>query len=113
MPIRLFLIVCAACAFVLVGWACGNGSERASGELTREGFIDAYVDLRAAALRDEDGVLTDSTRNAILERHDVTEETLLDYVDARGRDLDFMRDLWNEIEVRLDSVPPEPVEPSP
>lgn len=113
MPTRLLRTVCAACAFALVGWACGNASERESGELTREGFIDTYVELRVAALRHEDDGISDSTRTAILQRHGVTEEQLLDYVEARGGDLDFMRDLWNEIEVRLDSVPPEATDSSP
>lgn len=112
MPIRLLLTICVAGAFSLVGWACGNGSDQGTEALTREGFIDTYVELRVAALRHEGDGISDSARTVILERHGVTEEQLLDYVDARGGDLDFMRDLWNEIEVRLDSVPPEATDPS-
>jgi hypothetical protein len=82
--------------------------------MPRMTFIDAYVDLRVAALRSEgDQMLTDSAR-ARSSSHDAWSERktqLLGFVDrARGRELDFMRDLWNEIEMRMDSVPPIPAD---
>jgi hypothetical protein len=100
----LLLLMAAACADLAGG--------RADDTLARTTFIDAYVDLRVAALRTPDGEITDSARAAILTRHGITEEALLEFVTETSGDLDFTRDLWNEIELRLDSVPPLPVDSS-
>lgn len=74
--------------------------------LTREAFVAVYVDLRVAALQgggDDD--LDEQVRDSILEAHGVTQEQVLAFAEGRATDLEFMRDLWNEIEARLDSVP--------
>lgn len=76
--------------------------------MTRSTFIDTYVDLRVAALRSGQGQITDSARTEILQRHGVTEEGLAHFVTATAEDFEFTRDLWNEIEMRMDSVPPLP-----
>jgi|SRR5690606_32428631 len=98
-------------ALVVATVSCGRSD---AGTLpTRETFIEAYVDLRVAALRAEDGQLTDSARAEILSRHGVTADDLLGFAEARGTDLAYMRDVWNEIELGLDSVPPLPRSPLP
>lgn len=74
--------------------------------VSRARFVDTYVDLRVEALRAESETLTDSARATVLARHGVTQEELLDFAEAMGGDLDYMRDIWNEIETRLDSLPP-------
>jgi len=101
----------ATAALLLTATACGDLSVGGTDDaVARETFIEAYVDLRVAALRTPDAELTDSARAAILERHGVTEEELLEFAAATAGDLEFTRDLWNEIELRLDSVPPMPAD---
>lgn len=92
------------CLLVVLG--CGDRPSDRDLSVSRARFVDTYVDLRAEALRVESGRLTDSARATVLARHGVTEEELLDFAEAMGGDLDYMRDLWNEIELRLDSLPP-------
>ena len=97
------LVVASAVFILLPSAACDPGTDESL--VPRADFVDAYVDLRVSALRREDRTLTDSARAAVLARHGVTEDQLLEFASAHGGDLEFMRDLWNEVEARLDSVP--------
>ncbi|MEX2467126.1 MAG: hypothetical protein WD995_09450 [Gemmatimonadota bacterium] len=111
---RHVVALAAGLVALVVFASCGQGpSDERDGQVSRSRFIDAYVDLRVTALRAEEGLLTDSARAVVLERHGMTEDELLRFVDAHGRDLDYMRDLWNEVELRLDSVPPLPPDSQP
>ena len=109
---RLQAIV-TVCTTLLTGsvLGCRDGGE--TDGMTRADFVSTYVDLRVAALRRDDETLTDSARAAVLARHGVTEGDLLDFASTHGGDLDFMRDLWNEVEARLDSVPLVPEDEAP
>lgn len=83
--------------------ACGGAGDSPPGEepIDREVFIEAYVDLRAAAAADEDFVLPAEERDEILARHGVTEDELLHFADFHGRDVEFMNEVWGEVERRL------------
>ncbi len=94
---RLLLLVVATLLA-----ACGR--DRAD-LIDRETFVAVYVDLRVAGLRAPDGMLPDTTRARILEAHGVDEQDLRAFADAHGANLTYVRDLWNEIEAKLDSVP--------
>lgn len=100
----LAIAVSVAC---LVPVACDLGSGP-SDVIDRETFVATYVDLRRAALTSPDGELDDEARTEVLERHGVTEEDLLDFADAHGRDVDFLRSLWTEVEARMDSLASPP-----
>ena len=63
--------------------------------------MGAYVDLRMAAPSSETTGLGDEARDSILAAYDVTEQDLLDFIDTHGSDVEFMRDLWTELEARL------------
>lgn len=89
--------------------ACG-GSERAN-VIDRETFIETYVDLRISALDTDSARLTDNDRETILARHGVSEDDLVEFVEAYASELEFMRDVWNEVEVRMDRTP-EPADES-
>ncbi len=102
---KRFRTLALVCAALLTPLAVACGDEADPSLVSRARFVDTYVDLRVSALRREDETLTDSVRAAVLARHDVTEAQLLDFASAHGGDLEFMRDLWNEVEARLDSVP--------
>lgn len=101
---RPTLLLCGLAAATI--GACGGESGGGSPDVSRETFVATYVDLRVAALHTEEGRLEDTARARVLSEHGVTEEGLLAFVEERGTDLGFMRDLWNEIEARLDSIPP-------
>ena len=93
---------------LLIIWAavaCG-GSDTGADTLDRETFISTYVDLRAAALRKESREISDEQRDSILGEYGVTEEDLLSFAEMHGREVPYMQDLWDEVEVRLDAIRP-------
>ena len=67
----------------------------------RAEFIGVYLDLRTAGLGLEAASLEDEVRDSILSGYDVTAQDLLDFVDTHGEDVEFMRDLWTEVETRM------------
>lgn len=81
--------------------ACGDaGTEATTSTLSAERFVEVYVDLRVAALRESDGVLTPEDRERILGEHGLTEEDLLSFAEVHGADAIFMRGVWDSVEVR-------------
>ncbi|MCH7533862.1 MAG: hypothetical protein IIB36_19165 [Gemmatimonadetes bacterium] len=74
--------------------------------IDREVFIAAYVDLRAAALSTDDREITDEARAEVLSRHNTSEADVLNFAEYHARDLPFMRDVWDEIEVLLEDQRP-------
>ena len=86
---------------LIVCWSCtADAVDVADNTEGREVFMGAYVDLRVAALSSGTTVLG-SVRDSILAVYGVTGEELLEFVDIHGEDVEFMRDLWAEIEGRL------------
>ncbi|HSG49889.1 MAG TPA: hypothetical protein VLA43_18845 [Longimicrobiales bacterium] len=84
---------------------CGGGPDIPT--IERETFIEVYVELRVAALGHDDATVTDAERERILSAHGVTAEELVAFAEVRGRDPTYMRDVWNEIEERLNVDPLE------
>jgi len=82
------------------------GADRDQSTIDAETFIATYVDLRAAALRSPDRQISDSERERVMAERGVTEEDLLRFADVHGRDVTFMRDLWDDVEQRLDAMKP-------
>ena len=66
--------------------------------IDRDTFVTVFVDLRLAAVESEDFVVTDSERDQILLSHGIDGESLLVFADVHGTDVEFMRDVWNEVE---------------
>ncbi len=103
------LITPAALLIAVLLAACGaSGTGPDDGILDRETFIAVYVDLRVMALQEGAPGLTDAERQGVLDRHQVTEEQLLEFADVHGGDVSFMREVWDEIETRLDAHRTEP-----
>ena len=100
-PLRILVLLAA------LPWAGCADEEPALPQgppvIEREAFIATYVDLRDAALREPRAEISDSARQAVLERHGVTEEELLRFAEVRGTDLVFMRDVWAEVERRMEA----------
>ena len=86
--------------------ACGGEPTASPDEagLDREAFIATYVDLRAAVGRQGTHELSDAERTRILADHGVTEAELLDFVEIHGTDVAFMREVWDEVEARMDGL---------
>jgi hypothetical protein len=82
--------------------ACDSGS---APTLDRETFIQVYVELRIAALTQDDATLTDEDREQILAGHGITEEDLFAFADEHGDDPAYMVQVWEEIEERLNEDP--------
>lgn len=92
--------------------ACGGGSapEVPEGTITRDQFMTAWIDLRFAALEAGVPEPTPEARDSVLAAHDLTAADLFQFVEAYGRDVAFMRTLWEEIEDSIDVVTnPEPI----
>jgi len=93
-PLLLFALTLA--------WGCEFAATGSPAEVQeRERFISAYVDLRVWLLRMRTTQMGDAVRDSLLAAHDVTEDELLNFVDTHGTDVEFMRDVWNDIETRI------------
>jgi hypothetical protein len=88
--------------FLAATAACTSGAPAET--IERDVFIDTYVDLRVAALDTDSGTVAAADRDAILEQHGVTEEELVAFADANSAELEFMRDVWTEVEERMDAA---------
>lgn len=88
----------------LVG--CG-GSGSASATIDRTVFVETYVDLRVAALDADSQRVAGAERDEILARHGVTAAELSHFADVHSGDLEYMREVWNDVEFRLDRTPVE------
>ncbi len=88
----------------VVLFGCRGGEDVAT--IDPEIFIATYVDLRAEALLNDSQQITDEERAQVLQERGVTEDELLAFADIHGRDVTFMRDLWDEVEERLDLMRP-------
>jgi hypothetical protein len=73
--------------------------------IDRQVFVDTYVELRTTALANLTGQIRPDERDSVLARHGVTEEDLLRFAEVHGRDVEFMAEVWAEVETRL--LPPE------
>lgn len=109
------------CGWVLVAvlsasltMGCGEHTIAPNPELIdRDVFIAVYADLRVGALRSPGQEITAEGRDAVLQRYGVTSDNLLDFADYYGPDIAYMRDVWNDVEVRLDSIRSASAGPSP
>ncbi|MDX1647784.1 MAG: hypothetical protein R3304_11625 [Longimicrobiales bacterium] len=97
----------ALMAAMTVLGACGSSTP--DDVIDRETFIDAYVELRVAALDTDSQRVAAADREAILQRLGVTEDDLLRFAEVHGGELEYMREVWNEVELRLD----QPSDPTP
>ncbi len=79
--------------------ACGGNVPET---IDREVFIGTYVDLRMAAIDTDSAQVSEAERAEILARHGVTEDDLVTFADAHATRLEFMREVWNDVELRMD-----------
>ena len=91
---------------VCILFACGGEAPapEAGDTISREAFMDTYVELRQRALRSPDGRISPSARDEVLEAKGVTEADLMEFVDAYGERVPFMVEVWAEIDDSLRSL---------
>ena len=94
--IMVFVIALTVC------WSCsGDATDVPEDTVAREVFIGAYLDLRVAALSSGMTEIQSDVRDSILAVYGVTGEELLEFVDTYGENVEFMHDLWTEIDGQL------------
>jgi len=72
--------------------------------LSREDFVEAYVALRLSALERGSQTPLPPARDAVLAEYQVTGEDLFQFIEYHGRDIEFMRVLWDDIEEIVDGL---------
>jgi hypothetical protein len=93
--------------------ACGGGETDVPPDvMDRETFISTYVDLREAVIATPDFRIPPEQRAEILSRHGVDGENLIRFAEAHGEDLDYMNEVWMEVDTRVQRREAK-VEPSP
>jgi hypothetical protein len=87
-------------AFVIAVPGCGDEdtNPRAEETISKELFIEAYVELRQEGLRSPMMEISLEDRDRILEELGVTEEDLFTFVDVWGTHGDFMVEVWETID---------------
>jgi len=109
-PLILALVVLTA----LPSGACSSGN--AEDVISREQFVEAYVELRTISQRYMDDAVPVEERDRILQELGLTPEDLLEFVEVRGGDATFMHEVWEEIDTRFRerrTTPPPPPRPDP
>lgn len=90
-------------ALIVVLGACGGTDAPVT--IERDAFIRTYADLRIAAVQTDTQRIALATRDSILDAHGVTAADLERFAEIHSADLDFMRDVWNEVELLMDRQP--------
>lgn len=83
---------------LLLVTACGQGSTEPR-VISREHFIQVNVELRQISAAAEDA---EESRRNVLDRHGLTEEQVLDFVEHGGHSIEELREIWTEITRRLE-----------
>ena len=95
----------AACA--------GEGAPDPSRTIARDVFVDTYAELRMTALGSPTGRVSPSAKAEILRANGVTEADLLEFVDVHGPRVQFMVEVWAEIDDTLRALRAENSDPAP
>jgi len=66
--------------------------------ISRDRFIQAFVELRKAALSSSDEEIDLADRDRILDSMDLTDQDLLTFVDVWGRDGEMMQAVWQDVD---------------
>lgn len=91
-------VLAAALLAAALGAACGASPDT----ISREEFIGTYVALRVAELDNAGTVIPAPARDSVLAARGVTEEELAAFVESHGRNVVFMRGVWNEVDSIMD-----------
>ena len=98
MPTRSYHISTVILTLTLV--ACSVEAEPVT--IDRDTFVHTYANLRIAAVETDSGRIAFDVRDSILEAFEVTEEDLTRFAEVHADNLEFMRDVWNDVELLMD-----------
>ena len=93
---------------LLLTGCAGDGAGPEEETISRDTFIETYVALREVGLGAPNQIPSVNDRLDVLEEHGVSEQDLLQFVEVRGRNVDYMRDVWNEVETRIEALRTQP-----
>lgn len=99
--LRRSALLLTLCAVPLLA-GCRDSGEEIEGVVTREQFVQAFSNLRVSALRSEGGEIVMEERDRILAELGLTPEDLIEFVEAHGRDIPFMQEVWEEVDHNLE-----------
>jgi enamine deaminase RidA (YjgF/YER057c/UK114 family) len=103
------LILTAVVLTLLAAMACS--SEDSVEVISREQFVEAYVELRSISQRSLDEAIPLAERDRVLQELGLTPEDLEEFVELHGTDPTFMYEVWEEVDTRfreMRSTPPPP-----
>ena len=86
---------------LLVGCDLGLPSSEGEAELSRDQFVETYVELRVAAAGWEGAQLPEEERDRILAEQQISADQLREFVHVHGRNVPFMNGIWNEVSERV------------
>ncbi len=89
---------------VIIASACASGPSEVpipADLLDRDAFIEALLELRMGALDNAAWEMRVSERDSILSARGLTAEDIEEFVEFHGRDVMFMKDLWEDVDARL------------
>lgn len=93
--------------------SCTSGGPEGATEdvIARQTFVDVYVQLRVAALQNPTEDLPLEERDRILQDAGVSDDDLIRFIEVRGGEVQFMRQLWEEVDSLIKEVgnPSDPV----
>lgn len=103
--VRLFRILLLSTAPFL-GLSCSSDDLGPDGSetISREVFIDAYVQLRVEALRAPREELPLEDRDELLASLGLEDDDLLNFIEVRGKEVQFMRRVWEEVDSILQTM---------
>lgn len=90
-----------AAALPATGCSSGSSSPDAIPVISREAFVEAYVELRSASLKFPGQEISLTERDEILDRLGLTPEDLLTFVEVHGTDAELMSEIWEEVDGRF------------
>ncbi|NIN70849.1 MAG: hypothetical protein GTO46_02715 [Gemmatimonadetes bacterium] len=81
--------------------ACGRGAGDQDVGISRQEYVETYIEILQAAEVAEDSVAATEAARAILARRGLTEDDLLEFGRRHSEDPEYLAELWEEIEERI------------
>lgn len=81
--------------------ACPDGEPRHDTGISRQEYVDTYVEILLAAELAEDSIAATESVRAILARRGLTEDDLLEFGYRHTDDPEYLAEVWSEIEERI------------
>ena len=104
------MVLALALSILLAGCDSGFPASNSSATISEDAFVDAMVELRRAAVEEEDLRIRPNRRDEILQARGLAVEDLTGFVEVHGADVPRMNRVWTRIEARLTGQDPEDFE---